>query len=130
MATLNQERERSGAIEVHGFSSEGRAVVLPRLQEVLAASGCWLTASKRGGCSAEYCVEVELAAALELYCGLVQAGVQMTELTHRTLTELCMLRAHRCALDGPPRVVSVRLLMSFVESEDNFDLPEVMAASA
>ena len=130
MVTLNQERERGGAIEVHGFSLESRAAMLPRLQRVLTASGCWLTASKRGGGSAEYCFEVELAAALELYCGLVQAGVQMTELAHRTLTGLCMVCAHGQVLSGHPRVLTVRLMVRFLPAEEELEVPEVQAASA
>jgi hypothetical protein len=130
MTTLSQERERGAAVEIHGFSCESRTVMLPRLHRVLAASGCWLVRSKRGGRSMEYSVEIELAASMDLYCGLIQAGLEMTELTHRTLTELCVLRRHAQALSGPRHVVRVRLVMSFVEFEDEMEVSEVMAASA
>ena len=130
MTTLSQEREGSPAVEIHGFSWESRSVMLPRLHRVLAASGCWLVRSKRGRRLVEYSVEIELAAALELYSGLIQAGVRLTELSHRVLTELCLLRTHHRELSEAPRVVSVRLVMSFVRFEQEVKMPEVVAASA
>lgn len=145
MTTPRQEHDHGSAIEVHGFSCESRTLVLHKLHIALAASGCWLIGTKRlcgpGGyrpvkyspgeySSVEYRFEIELAAALDLYCGLVHAGLQMTELTHRTLTGLCVLRTHGEALSNPQRVLRVRLVVRFVEMQDHFQLPEVTSASA
>jgi hypothetical protein len=81
----------------------------------------------------EYRFEVELAAMVDLYCGLAQAGLEMTEVSHRALTELCVVRTHERVLRGAPcstpRVVSVRLRMSFVDREE-IAVPGVIAASA
>jgi hypothetical protein len=118
-------------MEVHGVSLESRDVMLPRLYTALAASGCWLVRYRRGEPRrVEYSFEMELNRALDLYCGLVQAGLELTELSHRMLTELCVLRTHNRALSGPPRVVTLRLVLSFVVAEDIFELHEVTAASA
>ncbi len=88
-------------IEVHSVSLEERGVILPRLYQVLAACGCWTLSYRRFGARAlEYSFEVELAAMVELYCGLAQAGLEMTEISHRALTELCVLRTHERALRG------------------------------
>ena len=108
--------------------------MLPRLYKALAASGCWTVRCRRWGRQAvEYSFEVELSAALELYCGLVEAGLELTEVSHRALTELCLLRSHDRALRGAgcltPRLVSVRLMMSFVAAEE-MEVAAVMAASA
>jgi hypothetical protein len=130
MTTPRQEHDHGSAIEVHGFSCESRTLVLHKLHIALAASGCWLIGTKRGRASVEYRFEIELAAALDLYCGLVHAGLQMTELTHRTLTGLCVLRTHGEALSNPQRVLRVRLVVRFVEMQDHFQLPEVTSASA
>jgi hypothetical protein len=130
MTTLTQEPECGSAIEVHGFSCESRTVMLPRLYRVFAANGCWLVGCKRERGSVEYSFEIELAAALDLYCGLVHAGVQMTELTHLTLTGLCMLRTHEKALSSARRVFSVRLVLAFVKLEEEMEIREVTAASA
>jgi hypothetical protein len=121
-------------VEVHSVSFEERGVTLPRLYKALAACGCWTVSYKRCGARAvEYSFEVELAATVELYCGLVQTGLEMTELSHRALTELCVLRTHEGALRGSrcltPRVVTVRLMMSFVDLEE-IAVPGVIAALA
>lgn len=121
-------------IEVHGCSLEDRSALQQRLYKVLAACGCWTVGYRRFGARAlAYSFEIELAAMLELYCGLVQAGLEMTELSHRALTELCVLRSHERVLrEGrclTPRVVSVRLMMSFVDPAE-IAVPGVVAASA
>lgn len=122
-------------IEVYSLTLEERAVMLARLYKVLAACGCWAMSYKRRGARAvEYSFEVELAAMVEFYCGLAQAGLEMTEVSHRALTELCMLRTHEQALRGSrcltPRMVSVQLMMSFVDPEEEEPVPGVIAASA
>lgn len=122
-------------IEVHSVSLEERGAVLQRLYKALTACGCWTLGYRRcGGHAVEYSFEVELAAMLELYCGLAQAGLEMTEVSHRALTELCVLRTHEQVLRGSrcltPRMVSVRLIMSFVDPEEEVAVPGVVAASA
>ncbi len=122
-------------IEVHTLSLEERGAILPRLYKVLVACGCCTVAYKRFGTRAvEYSFEVELATMVEFYCGLAQAGLEMTEVSHRALTELCVLRSHERALRGArcltPRWVSVRLRMSFVDPEEEIAVPGVIAASA
>lgn len=122
-------------IELHGLSLERRTVMLPRLYKALAGCGCWTLRYKRFGAHAiEYSFEVELAAMLELYCGLAQVGLEMTEVSHRALTELCVLRSHARMLDGnrclTPRMVNVRLRMGFVDPEAEMAVPGVIAASA
>ncbi len=123
-------------IEVHSMSLEERGVMLARLYKVLTACGCWTLSYRRFGARAlEYSFEVELAAMVELYCGLAQAGLEMTEISHRALTELCVLRTHERALRGAqcltPRAVSVRLMMRFVDQEEEeIAVPGVIAASA
>jgi hypothetical protein len=122
-------------IELHCVSLEKRGAILPRLYKMLAACGCCTVGYKRFGARAlEYSFEVELAAMMELYCGLAQAGLEMTELSHRALTELCVLRSHERALRGTrsltARVVSVRLRIGFVDPEEEIAVPGVIAASA
>lgn len=121
-------------IEVHSFALEERNVMLPRLYKVLAGCGCWTLSYRRSGRRALECsFDVELAAVVELYCGLVQVGLEMTEVSHRALTDLCVLRANERALRDRslnPRVVSVRLTMNFVSAEEEVAVPGVIAASA
>jgi hypothetical protein len=119
------------AIEVHSFSVEERMLLLPKVYKALTASGCSVFDRKRcGRRMVEYSFEIELRAALELYCGLAQAGLEMTELSHRALTELCMLRTHERALQAGVRVVSVRLRISFLGMPESSETVLVQAASA
>jgi len=109
--------------------------MLPRLYKALAASGCWMVNCRRSGRRVlEYSFDIELHAAIQLYCGLAQAGVEMTELSHRALTGLCVLQRHEQMQRGcrglTPRVVSVRLRMSFVDAEEEMGVAAVIAASA
>ena len=133
---LAQSAESCGCvIEVHGVSLEERGVILPRLYKVLAACGCWTVGYRRRGARVvEYSCAVELAAMVELYCGLVQAGLEMTEVSHRALTELCVLRTHERVLSASrcltPRMVNVRLVMNFIDPEEEVAVPGVVAASA
>ena len=122
-------------IEVQGVPLEERGELLQRLHRVLAGCGCWMVRYRRSGArGVEYSFEVELATMVEFYCGLAQAGLEMTEVSHRTLTEICVLRSHARLLHGArcltPRVVSVRLRMSFVDPEEEIAVPGVIAASA
>jgi hypothetical protein len=135
MQRATDAETRGCVIEVHSFSLEERNAMLPRVYRVLAASGCWTVGYKRRGRrTLEYSFEVELGAVVELYCGLVQAGLEMTEVSHRALTELCVVRTHEQALRSArglgPHVVSVRLVMSFLDAEEEVELAAVMAASA
>jgi hypothetical protein len=122
-------------IEVRSVSLEERGAMLSRLYKALAACGCCTVGYRRWGKRAvEYSFEVELAAMMNLYCGLVQAGLEMTEVSHRALTDLCVLRSHERVLHGSrcmtPRAVRVRLRMSFVDPEEEAVAGGVIAASA
>ena len=118
MTRLNQECEPVGAIEVHGLSFESRAVTLSKLHKVLPSSGCWMVAYKRSRDATEYRFEIELGAALELYCGLMHTGLQLTDPAHRTLTELCMLRIHERMLNSQSRSLRVRLVITFFRFDE------------
>lgn len=119
------------AIEVHSFSVEERKLLVPQLWKMFAATGCSSAVCKRcGRRTVEYRFEVGLGAVLDLYCGLAQAGLEMTEVSHRALTELCMLRTHERALRAGVRVISVRLRISFLEMAETPEIVLVQAASA
>ncbi len=131
MRTPAPDSEFGSAIEVHSFSIEDRKLLLPRLWKMFTATGCSAAICRRcGRRTVEYRFDVELSAVLELYCGLAQTGLEMTELSHRALTELCMLRTHERALRAGVRVVSVRLRISFLQMPESPEIVLVQAASA
>jgi hypothetical protein len=118
-------------VEVHSFSFEKRSVLLSRLYKVFGASGCCVVGCKRRGRrTVEYSFDVELRAVLDLYCGLAQAGLELTEVSHRTLTELCMLRTHERALRAGVRLVSLRLTISFVEMRSSAEEAVLLQAAS
>ena len=122
-------------IEVCSVALEERAALQQRLFRVLAACGCWMLGYQRFGAKVlEYRFDVELDAVLEFYCGLAQAGMEITEASHHALTELCVLRSHELTLRGTrcltPHVVSVRLRVNFVDPAEETAVPGVIAASA
>lgn len=118
-------------VEIHGFSWEERGVVLRRLHVVFAASGCWVVEYRRRGRRVvEYGFEVALGSVVEMYCGLLHAGVEMTELSHRAMTQLCVLRGHEHALRGRPGVVKLRLVMSFFDAMEEMEVRPLVTASA
>jgi hypothetical protein len=131
MMTPALDSDLGSAIEVHSFSIEERKLLLPRLWKMFAATGCSEAVCKRcGRRTVEYRFDVELRSVLDLYCGLAQVGLEMTEVSHRALTELCMLRTHERALRAGVRVVSVRLRVSFLEVPQSAQLVLVQAATA
>ncbi|HZQ41774.1 MAG TPA: hypothetical protein VFA99_00885 [Acidobacteriaceae bacterium] len=131
MRTSALDSEFGSAIEVHSFSVEDRKLLLPRLWKMFAATGCSAAVCRRcGRRTVEYRFDVELGAVLELYCGLAQTGLEMTEVSHRALTELCMLRTHERALRAGVRVVSVRLRISFLQMPESPEIVLMQAASA
>lgn len=131
-----QGAESSGCvIEVPGVPLKEREALQQRLYKVLASCNCWTLRYRRSGQrAAEYSFEVDLDAVLELYCGLAQAGLEMTESSHRMLTELCVLRSHERALRGTPlltpHAVGVRLAMTFVDPDEEIAVPGIETASA
>ena len=105
--------------------------MLPRLHCAFAACGCWVVEYRRRGRQvAEYSFDVELSSIVELYCGLLHAGVEMTELSHRAMTQLCVLRGHERALRGTTAVVTLRLVMNFFDGMEEREVVPVVAASA
>ena len=106
-------------------------MLLSRLYRMFAANGCGVVDCKRRGRRAvEYSFGVELGGMLDLYCGLAQVGLDMTEVSHRALTEMCMLRTHERVLRAGFRTVSVRLRISFLQKDRSPEVVLVQAASA
>lgn len=118
-------------VEVHSFSREELRLTLPRLHKVLVASGCWTFRCKQcGQQTVVYSFEVELGAVLDLYCGLVRSGLELTDLSHHALTELCTLWTHQAALREGIGPVSVQLSMSFVDADEEMAVAPLITASA
>lgn len=118
-------------MEVHGFSFEQRGPMLAQVQRALMASGCWAVGYRRRPRAVEYSAEIGLDAAMVLYCGLVEAGLELTEMSHRVLTELCVLRSHEQAREFSRggRAVKIRLVVSFVPFADDVEVVDALVAA-
>jgi len=111
-------------LDVRGFSYEDRREILPALAEALAASGCWLHASKAMSLAQmEYRFEMPLRSAVDLYSGLVGCGLELTRDSHMGLAGLCTLRRHNPRPQQPGRVIDVRLEVSFLEEIATHPVP-------
>jgi hypothetical protein len=93
-----------------------RDQVLPAILAVVSAGSCWLREWHLHTLSQiDFCFEMHLRSAIEMYGALMETGLEMTPESHADLTALCTLRRHsRCTRDTVGQVVSVRLDVSFL----------------
>lgn len=130
-ATLSDTRQTAPppptfcpAVDVRGFSHQDRYHILAALEGALNNCGCWLLDQRALSAEQmEMVFEVQLRSALDLYGALIAAGVELTRDSHATLTGLCTLRRHNFRSPHHGHIVSVRLVVSFVEeSAAEFDM--------
>ncbi len=104
---------------LQSFSYEGRRVILPALADAMTHCGCWLLERKVVSLSQlEYIFEVQQRAVLDLYSGLIGAGLELTRGSHLELTGLCGLLKHDLTAAARRRIVHVQLEISFLEELD------------
>jgi hypothetical protein len=104
---------------LQSFSYEGRRVILPALADAMTHCGCWLLERKVVSLSQlEYIFEVQQRAVLDLYSGLIGAGLELTRASHLELTGLCGLLKHDLTAAARRRIVHVQLEISFLEELD------------
>lgn len=103
-------------LDIATFSYEERRVILPAIIEALEHSGAWLLDRKPASFTQmEYHFELHSYAVLDLYAALIAAGLELTRASHDDLTALCAVRQHNPRPSGLPSLLSVRLLVSFLE---------------
>ena len=102
-------------LDLQGFSYGRRDEVVPALNEALSSGYCWLRERRAlSPTQVEFCFELQVRSAVELYSDLLAAGVEMTRDTHAMLTSLCLLRSHHVAFAEPAGVARVRLQLAFL----------------
>lgn len=103
-------------IEISTFSYEERRVILPAVLEALEHCGCWLLDRKPTSFTRmEYTFELHAFAVVDLYAALIAAGLELTRGSHEELTMLCAVRRHDVRPSTLPVLLSVRLLVNFME---------------
>ena len=103
------------SLDILSFSYEERTSVLSQLTDSLASCGGWVLDRRTlSPTMSELRIEIQLRSALDLYVGLLSAGVELTRGAHLALTDLCTCRKHLRAADLG-QVVSLRIEISFLE---------------
>ena len=116
---------------LQSFTYEGRRVILPALSDAMTQCGCWLLERKVVSLSqVDYIFELQQRAVLELYSGLIGAGLELTRASHLDLTGLCSLLTHHPTATARRRIVHVQLEVSFLEELDLKSILSPGAASA
>lgn len=102
-------------LQIQGYSYEDRQGLLPVLTRAVAHCGGWVLDRRMlSEATLEIRVEVELRAALDLYAGMIAAGLELTRSGHMALTELCLCQKHVPLLDAT-QLVTIRVEISFLE---------------
>lgn len=103
-------------VEIATYSYEERRVILPAVLEALEHCGCWLMERKPTSFTQmEYSFELHAFAVVDLYAALIAAGLELTRSSHEDLTTLCAVRRHNVRPSTLPSLLSVRLLVNFME---------------
>jgi hypothetical protein len=101
------------------FSYEDRKIILPALSDAMSRCGCWLLDRRVVSLTQiDFIFEIEQRSILDLYTGLVGAGLELTRASHLALTSLCALTKHASRVAGRLRIVHVQLEVSFLEELD------------
>jgi hypothetical protein len=105
-------------LDIQGYSYDPRETILPLLTRVLTNCGAWI--QDRRSVSASTCeitLEIELRFVLDLYAGLITAGIELTRSNHLALTDLCTCRLHFAGKPESRQIVNLRVEVSFLQEE-------------
>lgn len=117
-------------LRLQTFTYDDRRETLAAVGRALDRCGAWVL--DRQAISVELTrlrLEMELRSALELYSGLIAAGLELTRGSHLALTELCTLARHRRRGREPFRVVELVLELSFLDEMEHRPMPLPGAAA-
>ena len=117
-------------VRLQTFTYEDRREASLALSRALERSGAWVL--ERTAVSAEQMrlrLEIQLRSALELYTGLIGAGLELTRGSHLALTDLCTLARYRRRGREPFRVMEVLLEVSFLDELEHAVRPVGAAAA-
>ena len=103
-------------VDLQAYSYQDRQGLLPSLNAAFSHCGGWVLERRTLSPSAvEFKFEIQLSGIVDLYSALVSTGVELTNAAHTTLTDLCTCRYHLLDTGRTSQVVSLRLVLSFLE---------------
>ena len=101
---------------LQGYSYDDRTLLLSDLTSALTECGGWVLERKTiSASSMEFRIEIQLQGIIELYSSLVEAGLELTRVTHDKLTGLCVSRKHISESQQRGQVLSLRLELNFLD---------------
>jgi len=104
------------SFNIQGFTYEQRHGLLADLALAFTNCGGWVVERKTlSPNNIEFRIEIQLLAVIDLYAGVVAAGVELTRAGHQALTELCTRRKHMLLAAELGQIVSIRLEISFLD---------------
>ena len=102
-------------LQVQGYSYQDRQGLVPVLAATLAqCGGCLSDRKMLSPTTLGIEVKIELIAVLDLYAGIIGAGLELTRAAHLTLTGLCLRRQH-AHLENAGQLITLRLEISFLQ---------------
>jgi len=103
-------------LEIQSFSYEDRAGILPSLLSALADGGGWVLERRSlSPNTVEVKIEAQLRSIVELYGGMIAAGLELTRSSHLLLTDLCNCRRHAGRAVDLSQIVTLLIEISFLE---------------
>lgn len=103
-------------LDIQGYSYEASEGLLRKLNRSLVNAGGWILDRRAISPTVyEFTVELELHSVLDLYAGLIAAGVELTRANHLALTDLCTCRLHLMGGNDVRQIIGLRVEISFLK---------------
>lgn len=103
-------------LDIQGYSYEPSEELLRNLNRILVNSGGWILDRRAlSPTNYEFTLEVELRSVLDLYAGIISAGIELTRSNHLALTDLCTCRLHLMGSADLQQVIGLRLEVAFLK---------------
>jgi hypothetical protein len=103
-------------LDIQGYSYEPSEELLRNLNRILANSGGWILDRRvLSATNYEFTIEVELRSILDVYAGIISAGIELTRANHLALTDLCTCRLHLLGSSELRQIVGLRLEVAFLK---------------
>jgi len=103
-------------LDIQGYSYEPSEGFLRNMNRVLVNSGGWILDRRAiSSTSYEFTLELELRSILDLYAGIIAAGLELTRVHHMALTDLCTCRLHLAGTRELRQVIGVRIEIAFLK---------------
>ncbi len=103
-------------LDIPAFTFEQRFSLLDALDAAFSHCGGWVLDRRTlSTTNMEFHIEIRLPAALDLYVGLLAAGIELTRAGHETFTELCTRHKHLGRTTEVGHTIELRIEIAFLD---------------